>query len=57
VAYLCRRWNSAHEGKDQLQKITVVYTVGGGPLNLPVEQQPWQDFQCESTNPNPGTTN
>lgn len=57
VAYLCRSWNSAHEGKDQLQKITVVYTVGGGPLNLPVEQQPWQEFQCESTNPNPGTTN
>jgi predicted DCC family thiol-disulfide oxidoreductase YuxK len=47
AAYLCRRWNSTHREGDRLVKITVSYAVGGGPLNHPIDQYPWDEFQCE----------
>jgi hypothetical protein len=49
VDYLCRKWNSTHEGPDQLEKITITYVTGGGPLNHSPEQYPWSEFDCRST--------
>jgi predicted DCC family thiol-disulfide oxidoreductase YuxK len=46
AAYLCRKWNSTHRGADQLEKITVIYSVGGGPLNYPTEQYAWDELEC-----------
>jgi hypothetical protein len=47
VAYLCRKWNSTHNANDQLDKVTVIYLVGGGPLNHPTKTYPWQQFECQ----------
>jgi predicted DCC family thiol-disulfide oxidoreductase YuxK len=48
AAYLCRRWNSKHQGTERIVKITVIYAVGGGPLNSPTAQYPWNEFECTS---------
>jgi predicted DCC family thiol-disulfide oxidoreductase YuxK len=46
TAYLCRKWNETHQEADQLEKITVVYVVGGGPLNYPTQRYPWNEVRC-----------
>lgn len=51
AAYLCRRWNGSHSGADQLDKITVIFAVGGGPLNHTTEQYPWEEFDCDRAGP------
>jgi hypothetical protein len=48
AAYLCHQWNKTHPGMDKLERITVFYVVGGGPLNNPVEQYSWGEFDCTS---------
>ena len=46
AAYLCRKWNASHRGAEKLEEITIIFLVGGGPLNSPTEQYPWNKFDC-----------
>jgi len=46
AAYLCRKWNASHRGSDKLEEITIIFLVGGGPLNSPTKQYPWDKFDC-----------
>lgn len=49
AAYLCRKWNASHRGSDKLENITIIFLTGGGPLNSPTEQYPWDNFYCSPT--------
>jgi predicted DCC family thiol-disulfide oxidoreductase YuxK len=47
AAYLCREWNNTHQGTDQLDRITIVHSVGGGVFNHPTKQYPWPEYDCD----------
>jgi hypothetical protein len=46
AAHLCRRWNHSHSPDDRLERLTVMFSVGGGGSNLPTEKYPWEEFDC-----------
>jgi hypothetical protein len=46
AAFLCRKWNDTHQDTRQLDKINLIYMVGGGPLNDQIQQHNWGEFQC-----------
>jgi predicted DCC family thiol-disulfide oxidoreductase YuxK len=46
AGFLCRKWNDTHQDTRQLDKIHLIYMVGGGPLNDQIQQQDWGEFRC-----------